>query len=118
MDLLKDLKFAAADIDNISGEIKNVLGPVSELLEKSRNEIELLRAALPKPDNQGVFFDKYIWISWDKLCGWRGDDEAARQEFYKTSVIAKDMMEWRERLLAANHMPTRESSAEKPGKSE
>lgn len=118
MDILKDLEFISADIDNMSGEVKNTFARVSELLEKSRNEIELLRAAMPGPDNRGVSFGKHVWISWDKLCGWSGEDEAARQEFYKTSIIAKAIMEWRERLLAANHMPTRESSSKKSEKPE
>lgn len=65
------------------------------------DRLEKCEAALPVPDNQGIRLGKNAWLSWDKLVGWGGEDEQQRAEFYKSSIIAKAIMAWRDVLLAA-----------------
>jgi hypothetical protein len=57
--------------------------------------------ALPVPDAEGVRFGPNLWISWDRLAGWEGDDRG-RDTFYANNVFARGLMEWRESLLAAH----------------
>lgn len=55
--------------------------------------VEEARQVMPVPNTQGVQFGN-SWVSFDKLCGWDGDDPVARESFYERSIIAKGIVAW------------------------
>ena len=79
------------------------MGDPEERAKINKTEFSLLLAALPIPDDQGVRFGPSLWLSWDKLAGYKGsDDEKEKQEFYRRDTFAEGLMEWRKLLLAAH----------------
>lgn len=77
---------------------------LADLVRRLEADLVVKDAALPKADAQGISLGN-TWISWDKLCGWNGEDEKERELFYQNSIIAKGVLQWREKLLNArtNH---------------
>jgi hypothetical protein len=94
-------------------DFEALLGRAARLdteLKQLRKVADELAALMPNPDNQGFQFGKWLWISFDKMVGWNGDDETAREKFL-TNVIPKQLLQWRKEvhqaLTAYNNLPQR-----------
>lgn len=76
-------------------------------LADARRENERLRAAFPVPDTQGVQFGT-TWLSWDKMVGWNGDDQIARDAFWNDRLICRGLMKWANKAREALAPPPAE----------
>ena len=59
-----------------------------------RSRLERAEELLPKHSGAGLRFGKNAWLSFYKLCGWDGEDNEARQRWYKESIIARQVIQW------------------------
>lgn len=65
-----------------------------------RKERDALRECAPVVDKQGVRFGN-AWVSFDRLCGWDGEDGPERDAWYAKSIVAKGIIEWANKQHAA-----------------
>lgn len=90
---MEDMEQAAFDVVRAYRSLR------SQLRERDA-EMTRMRELMPVIDRQGVGFGKYVWMSYDKLCGFEPESEQGRAGFYKTNIIAKKFMEWCESVAA------------------
>lgn len=116
------LKKAAAELEALDKERDALKENLKQLRQFAQNEntlaIELqklltaekeasgrMRKLLPTPSNEGLRFGDNFWISFDKLCGWQGQNEYEREKFLSQSVIAQAFLNWLEQLKQALSTP-------------